>query len=58
MSTLSAASIFLKKNLKASRPYEHPPVKGGEMSKRLSGIIGCKDKTNLFMAFNRVAQWY
>ena len=33
-----------KKNLNASRPSEHPPViRGGEMSKRLGGIIvGCK----------------
>ena len=38
----------LKKNLNASRPSEHPPVRGGEMSKRLvGGIIGCEDKTSL-----------
>ena len=34
---------FLKKNLNASRPSEHPPVRG-EMSKRLGGIIGCNTK--------------
>ena len=35
------------------RPSEHPPVRGGEMSKRLDGIKGCKIQ-NLFMAFKRV----
>ena len=35
-----------KKNPNASRPSEHPPVRGGKMSKCLSGIIGCKDKTS------------
>ena len=34
-----------KKNLNASRPSEHPPVRG-KMSKRLGGIIGCKCKTS------------
>ena len=37
---------FLKKNLNASRPSEHLPVKGGKMPKRLGGIIGCKYKTS------------
>ena len=37
---------FLKKNLNASRPSEHPSVREGEISKRLGGIIGCKDKTS------------
>ena len=36
---------YLKKNLNASRPSEHPPVKG-KMSKRLGGIVGCEDKTS------------
>ena len=36
---------FLKKNLNASRPSEHP-TQGGNMSKRLGGIIGCTDKTS------------
>ena len=36
---------FLKKNLNASRPPEHPLVRR-EMSKRLGGIIGCKGKTS------------
>ena len=36
---------FLKKNLNASRPSEHPPVRGKIMSKRLGGIIACKDQT-------------
>ena len=33
-----------KKKLGASRPSEHAPVRGREMSKRLGGMIGCKDK--------------
>ena len=37
---------FLKKNQNAPRPSEHPPVRGGEMSKRLGGIKGCKYKTS------------
>ena len=36
----------LKKNQNAPRPSEHPPVTGGEMSKRLGGIKGCKYKTS------------
>ena len=31
--------------LNASRPSEHP-TRGGGKSKRLGGIIGCKDKTS------------
>ena len=46
----------LEKNLNVSRPSEHPPVRGGEMSKRLGEIVGCKDKTST-MAFNRVPRW-
>ena len=38
--------LFLKKNQNAPRPSEHPPVRGGKMSKRLGGIIGCKYKTS------------
>ena len=34
-----------KKNQNAPRPSEHPPVRGGEMSKRLGGIKGCKYKS-------------
>ena len=41
----------LKKNLNASRPSEHPPVRG-KMSKRLGGIIGCKDKKPLHGILN------
>ena len=37
---------YLKKNQNAPRPSEHPLVRGGEMSKRLGGIIGCKYKTS------------
>ena len=36
---------ILKKNLNASRPSEHPPDRGN-VSKRVVGIIGCKDKTS------------
>ena len=36
----------LKKNQNAPRPYEHPPVREGGMSKRLGGIKGCKYKTS------------
>ena len=36
----------LKKNQNAPRPSEHPPVRGGGMSKRLGGIKGCKYKTS------------
>ena len=37
----------LKKNQNAPRPSEHPPVRGGKLSKRLvGGIIGCKYKTS------------
>ena len=32
----------LKKNQKAPRPSEHPPVRGEKMSKHLGGIKGCK----------------
>ena len=32
--------------MNASRPSEHPPQSGGKMSKRLGGIIGCKDRTS------------
>ena len=35
----------LKKKLSASRPCEHPPVRGEKCQKvYLGGIIGCKDK--------------
>ena len=39
-------SICLKKNQNAPRPSEHPPVRGGEMSKRIGGIKGCKYQTS------------
>ena len=38
--------VCLKKNQSAPRPSKHPPVMGGEMSKRLGGIKGCKYKTS------------
>ena len=34
--------------MNAFRPSEHPPVRGGNMSKRLGEVIGCKDKTSLW----------
>ena len=37
--------VYLKKNVNASRPSEHPPVRGGNV-KTFSEIIGCKDKTS------------
>ena len=37
---------FLKKNQNAPRPSEHPPVRGGGMSKRLGWIKGCKYETS------------
>ena len=37
--------LCLKKN--AFKPSEHSPVRGRGMSKRLGGIIDCKDKTSL-----------
>ena len=44
LKTLSRQTCF-KENLNASRPSEHPPVRG-EMSKSLGGIIGYKYKTS------------
>ena len=38
--------IYLKRTQNAPRPSEHPPVRGGEMSKRLGGFKGCKYKTS------------
>ena len=38
--------VYLKKNQNASRPSEHPPVRGEKMSKRLGWIKGCKYKTS------------
>ena len=44
---VDSSGSFLKKNQSTSRrPSEHPPVRGGEMSKRLGGIKGCKYKTS------------
>ena len=42
---LNVMKMFLKKNQSTPRPSEHPPVMGGEMSKRLGGIKGCKINT-------------
>ena len=46
----------IKKNINVPRLSEHPPVRGGIISKRLDGIICCKDK-KLFMTLNRVPEW-
>ena len=35
-------AVGLKKNQNAPRPSEHPPVRGGGMSKRLGETKGCK----------------
>ena len=45
------SGMNLKENLDASRPSEHPSVRRWEVSKRLGGIIGHKDKSS---SFNRV----
>ena len=44
--TLLVPFVVEKKNLNASRPSEHSQQSGGKMSKRVGGIIGCKDKTS------------
>ena len=41
--TFSVPIVCLKKNLNASRPSEHPSIRG---DKGLGGIIGCKYKTS------------
>ena len=38
-------------NLKS---FEHPQSQGGKISKRLGGIIGCKDKTSSRDSIKRV----
>ena len=41
------AMSCLNKNMIASKPSEHPPVRGEMSKQRLLGrIIGCKDKTS------------
>ena len=50
----------LKKNLNASRPSEHLPVRGENMSKRLivgGIIIGCKDKTSSWHLIGFPDRW-
>ena len=46
LAIVESNSNNLKENLNASRPSEHPPVRGEKMSKRLRGIIGCKHKAS------------
>ena len=50
-SSTVALCVCLKKNKNAPRPSEHPPVQGGEMSKRLGWIKGCKYKTCVVIPF-------
>ena len=46
---------FLKKNLNASKPYEHPPVRGENVKTfRWDHRLQIQ---NLFMAFERVPRW-
>ena len=45
-----------KKNLNASRPSEHPPVRGGGNIKTFRWDHKLQ-RQNLFMAFNRAPQW-
>ena len=47
--------LSLKKNLNASRPSEHPPVRGGNVKKfRWDHRL---HRQNLFKAFKRVLLW-
>ena len=39
-------AVLFKENLNASQDLLSIPLSGGEMSKRLGGTIGCKDKKN------------
>ena len=54
--TFPLSGWCLKKNLNASRPSEHPPVRG-KMSKRLGEIIHTLQIQILFMAFKWVPRW-
>ena len=49
--------ICLKKNLNASRPSEHPPVRGKNVKTFRWDHIRLQ-RQNLFMAFKRVPRWY
>ena len=42
----ASCPLCLKKNQNAPRLFEHPPVRGEKMSKRLGGIKGWKYKTS------------
>ena len=44
----------LKKNMNASRPSEHPPVRRGQNVKTFSRWYYRLQRQNLFMAFERV----
>ena len=47
---------YLKKNQNASRPSEHPPVRGGQIVKTFRWGQRLQIQ-NLFMAFKRVPRW-
>ena len=40
------STVFLKKTLNASKPSEHQPNQGGELSNGLGRNIDCKDKNS------------
>ena len=46
LSFLAFAFCILKRSLNASRPSEHPPVRGKNIKTILCGVIGYKDKTS------------
>ena len=52
-------SFFFKKNLNASRPSEHPPVRGENVKTFLRTRWDHRLQIqNLFIAFIRVPRWY
>ena len=57
--TGSSPLLCLKKNQNASRPSEHPPVRGGEMSKR--SVRWDLQRLQIHTVFNRArygtVQW-
>ena len=52
---LNRGNGYLKKNLNASRPSDHAPVRGGNI-KTFRWDHGLQ-RQNLFMAFKRVPRW-
>ena len=56
-----ALRLFLKKNLNASRPSEHPLVIRGKKCQNVYLVHSWDhrlQRQNLLMPFNRVPQWY